>query len=96
MAHENETMSLDEICTQLGVELHRRTKILRRIKDKYSHGIQKLVEYGRAGRLKRAELELQKEVANEFIRMTVQKNEKKHAGPPNPRMDVPFEIKKPR
>ena len=70
------TMTLDEICAKLGVDLHRRTRLLTRIKDKYSHGIQKLVEYGRAGKLKKAELVMLTEVAEEFIRMTAQKVKK--------------------
>ena len=73
---EAQTMTLDEICAKLGVDLQRRTKILQRIKDKYSHGIQTLVEYGRAGKLKKAELSMLKSVADEFIRMTLQKTKK--------------------
>ena len=75
-ASEIPTMTLDEICSKLGVDLQRRTKILQRIKDKYSHGIQTLVEYGRAGKLKKAELTMLKGVADEFIRMTMQKSKK--------------------
>ena len=70
---EVQTMTLDDICAKLGVDLQRRTKILHRIKRKYRHGIQKLVEHGRAGKLKKAELTMLKEVADEFIRMTLQK-----------------------
>ena len=73
---EPTTMTLDEICAELGVDLHRRTKLLGRIKDKYRHGIFKLVEYGRAGKLKKAELVMLKDVADEFIRMTSQKTQK--------------------
>ena len=76
VSEEPTTMTLDEICTKLGVDLQRRTKILQRIKDKYSHGIQTLVEYGRAGKLKKAELTMLKGVADEFIRMTLQKAKK--------------------
>jgi len=80
---EVSTMTLDEICAKLGVDLHRRTRLLTRIKDKYSHGIQKLVEYGRAGKLKKAELVMLTEVAEEFIRMTAQKVKK------NKRVQIP-------
>ena len=73
---EPQTVTLDEICAKLGVDLHRRTKLLARIKDKYSHGITKLVEYGRAGKLKKSELVMLKSVADEFIRMTSQKTNK--------------------
>ena len=76
MVSDTPTMTLDEICFKLGVELHRRTKILARIKDKYSHGIRTLVEYGRAGKLKKSELQMDAEVASEFIRMTAQKSKK--------------------
>ena len=69
-------MTLDEICGTLGVDLNRRTKLLQRIKDKYSHGILNLLEYGRAGKLKKAELLMRKDVADEFIRMTSQKTKK--------------------
>lgn len=73
---ENDTMTLDEICTQLGIDLKNRTKVLGRIKDKYSHGIQDIVEHGRKGKLKKSELVMVKNVADEFIRMTAQKQEK--------------------
>ena len=68
------TMTLDEICAKLGIDLKNRTKILRRIKLYYSHGIERLVEYGRAGKLKKAELTMLKGVAEEFIRVTLQKS----------------------
>ena len=68
------TMTLDEICSKLGVDLQRRTKILNRIKKNYAHGIETLVEYGRAGKLKKAELTMLKGVAEEFIRITLQKS----------------------
>ena len=70
------TMTLDEICRELGVIKQRRTKILQRIKKKYGHGIMRLIEHGRAGRLKKAELVLKKNVAQEFIRVTAQKMNK--------------------
>ena len=73
---QTETMTLDEICTQLGIDLKNRTKVLGRIKDKYSHGIQDIVEHGRKGKLKKSELTMVKDVANEFIRMTAQKQVK--------------------
>ena len=69
----SETITLDEICTRVGIDLKNRTKILRRIKTYYSHGIYKLAEYGRAGKLKKAELIMLKVVADEFIRRTLQK-----------------------
>jgi hypothetical protein len=74
-AVETETMTLDEICEALGVNLKERTKLLQRIKKKYSHGIVEITEYGRKGKLKKSELIMLQAVALEFIRMTKQKRE---------------------
>ena len=71
-----ETMTLDEICEQINIPLKNRTKILGRIKANYFHGIVRLVEHGRAGKLKKAECDVEKSVAEEFIRMTDQKAKK--------------------
>ena len=71
-----ETMTLDEICEEINIPLKNRTKILGRMKANYPHGIVRLVEHGRAGKLKKAECDMKKSVAKEFIRMTDQKAKK--------------------
>ena len=73
MTADRVTMTLDEICDALGENLKNRTKLLQRIKKKYSHGIVDLIEYGRKGKLKKSELTMVLAVAEEFIRVTKQK-----------------------